>query len=277
MAEDFHHKILRWVSGELARDGVPIEERLSTALRLLAKHRGQLVGIALHRQSGPLVRSGPFQGMKLPVATGEGCVVPKLLGCYEAELHPIWQRCQQRGYNAIINIGCADGFYAVGLARLMPDATVYAHDIVAERQSLCRQLAEDNGVGERVIVGGTFAHGDFAQFSAQRTLVLCDIEGDELTLLDPEQAPALAGMDILVELHDAFRAGLSDTLTARFAPTHDIERIGHGGRNPAAYGDLARAAELDQWLAVWEWRDGPTPWAFMTAKNPGRPTAESRA
>jgi hypothetical protein len=58
----------------------------------------------------------------------EGCAVPKLLGCYEQELHPALNRAIDTDYGVILNIGCAEGYYPVGLARVLPTAHVIAFD-----------------------------------------------------------------------------------------------------------------------------------------------------
>jgi len=42
----------------------------------------------------------------------------KLLGFYEQPLQPYIEQVIQTGYPTIINIGCAEGYYAVGLAHL---------------------------------------------------------------------------------------------------------------------------------------------------------------
>ena len=80
-------------------------------------------------QLGDRVVAGPFAGMTYPPDSAEGYFVPKLLGCYEQELHPaLAQFCQGRP-GTVLNIGCAEGYYAVGLARALPNVTIYAWDI----------------------------------------------------------------------------------------------------------------------------------------------------
>jgi len=78
------------------------------------------------------------------------------LGCYEHELHPHVERLIGRTFDALLNIGCADGYYAVGLARRMPGAPVFAHDLNPKAQTGCREVAALNGVAERGQVGGLF-------------------------------------------------------------------------------------------------------------------------
>ena len=60
----------------------------------------------------------------------------------------------ERRYDALINIGAAEGCYAVGLARLMPGTEVVACDYDASAQAVCRELTEKNGVADRVVVSG---------------------------------------------------------------------------------------------------------------------------
>ena len=98
---------------------------------------------------------GPFQGMRFGSRAAEGCYLPKLLGCYEHELHPIIARLPRRGYRRVVNIGCAEGYYAVGLARLLPTATVLAFDSTAGARKLCAELAALNGVAERIAIEST--------------------------------------------------------------------------------------------------------------------------
>lgn len=267
MATNIHDRTMRLLLDIAARDELKTPAKLYQILRLVAKYRSHLIGNTLIRGGGLTVRSGPFAGMTMAARSAEGCHVPKLLGCYEQELHPVLARCAEAGYEAVVNIGCAEGYYAVGLARLLGGATVYAHDLDPAAQEACRALAEVNGVADRVVVGGGFAAEDFEAYRGRRALVVCDIEGAERDLLDPSRAPALAGFDILVELHDLFDRGVSAEVVARFAGSHDIERFGPGARDIGAFPELVALEQLDQWLGVWEWRSGPTPWAFMRARQ----------
>src|SRR5690349_4721229 len=147
------------------------------------------------REHGPLVIDGPFKGMRLAGAWSE---LPKFLGCYEHDLHAPVMAAAARGYRSVLNIGCAEGYYAIGLARLMPGCTVYAFDIDAEQRRRCAVNAEANGMAARVIVGGAFDGTGFADHPAGATLVVCDIEGAEDVLLDPKRWPALRHFDLLV-------------------------------------------------------------------------------
>ncbi len=251
----------------LARPDVPLDARLAEALRLLAKHRSESLLEALPAL-GSEVRRGPFTGMRLTGRSAEGCYVAKLLGTYEHDLHPTVEAFDARGYRDILNIGCAEGYYAVGLARRLDAVEVFAHDIDENACARCVELSALNGVAQRVHVGGRVHHADFARFADRpgRTLVLCDIEGGERDLLDPELAPTLATMDVLVEVHEVFAAGTGALLEERFAATHTIERIPFGATPLPPLPELAHLEHLDQLLAVWEWRLADPGWLWLEAR-----------
>src|SRR6266849_2653455 len=262
---DPHEAVLSQVD-RILHSALPVPEKLNGALRYLAKYRSALIQWTLIRTEGQKVLNGPFQGMMLASGSAEGCYVPKLLGCYEAELHPYIAEAAQRGYEAIINVGTAEGYYAIGMARLLPSCTVHTYDISPQAQAMCRELARQNGVAERVVIGGEFKGADFEAFAGRKTLVICDIEGAELELLDPERFPGLHKLDVIVELHDTAQRKCSEIVPRRFASTHAIAIVKRSARNLELPRSLDELGDLDRLLAIWEWRTGPTPWAVMTAK-----------
>jgi predicted RNA methylase len=264
---NLHERVLGMLQQILVVEELRPEAKLYRALRLLAKYRSELIAQELVRGGGLSVRSGPFAGMTMGEQRTEGCLVPKILGCYEQELHGILRELPARGYEAVLDIGCAEGYYAIGLALLLPEAEVWAYDMEDSARRTCAALAERNGVSGRVHIGERFALEDFRSFADRHVLVACDIEGGEVDLMDPEAAPALRRMDVLVELHDCFDPTISQRIVERFETSHEVRFVEAGARNAGGFPELAKLEHLDQLLALWEWRTGPTPWAFMTAKE----------
>lgn len=217
---------------------------------------------------GYIVQSGPFAGMTyVPIATGS-VLPPKLLGCYEQELHPVLEDIIYRNdYDAVVDVGCAEGYYAIGLALRLPNALVYAYDISPMARRLCRTLAELNGVSHRVTVSGRCDPAVMASLSGKRLLVICDCEGYEVTLLRPDLVPQLRESDILVELHDVLYPGLSQEVLPRFEKTHYISLIGTQERNPGNYPAISDLPPEQKRLAVDEFRPAMQ-WAFMSVKDP---------
>lgn len=241
---------------------------LHQSLRLLAKWRAALIAQDILRQSGAVIGHGPFKGMIYGAQATEGSTSARLLGRYEASLAPIIEDIVQRPYACVMDVGCAEGYYAVGLALRMPQAQIIARDILPAALEKCAALAARNGVLGQMQFGGAVTHSDFDRCTAAKTLVICDIEGAEAALLDPVAAPGLLAADILVEAHDCMAQGLSQMLAQRFAPSHDVQILHRSLDAGALPNWMHRYSDLDRLLALWEWRAGPTPWLWMTAKSP---------
>jgi SAM-dependent methyltransferase len=227
---------------------------------------------ALTGSFGYRVQSGPFVGMQLPTEAAwnrDGDLAPKLLGCYEEELHRPLAELVARKPVRILNIGCAEGYYAVGLARLAPYATVFAYDINEDAQAICRLAAVANGVGSRLIVGGECTpEGLRTQIARDgRTLIVMDCEGAELTLLDPKTVPELATCDILVECHDFLDRAITHTLRERLTLSHVVEDIVEGARDPNKNALVRQWDSLDRWLIVNEGRPEMMNWLLCRARR----------
>lgn len=267
-APGLHAQVRAQLLKNLDAAGADEASALNNALRLLGKWRSVLIQNTVLQHHGTRVWQGPLQGLDFLAQSAEGCHVAKLLGCYEQPLQPHIEAAIQAQYPVVLNIGCAEGYYAVGMARRMPGTIVHARDTNAVAQATCTALAQKNAVADRVHVGGQFDTGDFAAFAQQRVLVLCDIEGGERALLDPLEAPALRGMDLIVESHECLVPGITAELVRRFAASHDIQVIADSGQRQLAQAPpwFLQLAHLDQLLATWEWRSGPTPWLVMRAR-----------
>ena len=116
------------------------------------------------------------------------------------------------------------------MARRMPYTQILAFDLNPKAQEVCKDLALKNGVADRVKVGALFKPEDFETYRNQKVLVLCDIEGAEKELLNPEAAPVLKGMDIIVESHECLLLGITQVLFDRFKETHHITLVNDNGQ-----------------------------------------------
>jgi hypothetical protein len=227
---------------------------LQQSLPVAAQTRRSEINSALIQLHGLSVVSGPFVGMKLLVEAtwGDGDLSPKLLGCYEAELHPAIAEAVSRDPRTVINIGCAEGYYAVGMALALPQARVYAFDSDEKGQAICRRAAAANQVSQRIMVAGTCGIETIRGIISQdeRPLLIVDCEGAELQLLDPAQAPEILQCDMIIECHDFINSQITPTLLARFASSHNIETVFEGPRDPNKFVSLQDRGSLDRWLAV---------------------------
>ena len=215
-----------------------------------------------------IVQSGPFKGMILPLthSWGTGDIAPKLLGTYECELHPAIEKAIARNPEVVFNVGAAEGYYAVGLARRLPGVQVFAFDKDAKSSEVCMAAQELNGV-PRCAKG---AFNNLSWLSGHRnTLIVMDIEGEELIVLD-DTDPYFGNLkyaDLIVECHDFKNPSISETLVDRFSSTHDIAFAREGPRNPHAFPILQKLCSLDKSLATSENRPQTMSWIIAWAKE----------
>ncbi|MEZ6138005.1 MAG: methyltransferase [Pirellulaceae bacterium] len=212
----------------LVRAGQFIEARRQACLGLDDWWYDEFVYAQLPRLFPDLrVQNGPFQGMQYPASESVcSAVFPKLLGSYEREIQPAVEKFCNGHYQTIVDIGCAEGYYAVGMALRNPHANVHAFDIDQRARRLCQAMAALNQVGNRVQVLATCDSIQLRELSKTgRMLVICDCEGFELELFDDETVDAMRGHDLLIELHDGVDPAISGTLSQRYQASHHLQLV----------------------------------------------------
>lgn len=210
------------------------------------------------------VQGGPFAGMRYVSQPGGSAFYPKLIGCYEEELHGVLESTLSSAHALVVNVGCGEGYYAVGLALRLPRARVHAFDIGQRSRRLCAEMAHLNGVAGRVKIAGLCTPERLRRITRKPALVVCDCEGCELELIDPDLVPGLRACTLLVELHDFIDGQISRTIISRFAPTHDITLVKSVARDPSAFPALDALNPDERLLAVAEGRPETMQWAYMT-------------
>lgn len=219
------------------------------------------------------VLSGPFAGMRYLNETIWGPIPPKWIGCYEAELHPVIDEILQTDYESIADVGSAEGYYAAGLARAFPEVMVKSYDTDPIGRRQLKRLAGLNHL-RNLTVNRWCGADELSAIIKGRSLLICDIEGYEVELLDPASTPPLEMADILVETHPfgtMTMEQVTQTLVSRFSATHLIERI-LSRTDPLSLEGVERLRGLDSDLltkAQGEGRWTPQVWLWMKTKNRG--------
>jgi hypothetical protein len=156
-----------------------------------------------------------------------GIHIPKLLGIYERELNPYIEQACALNFSLIVDIGAAEGYYAVGMTFRNPQAHVIAFEMQAKERSALAEEARLNTVTDRLEIRGKCEPEDLERVLADtpRPFVICDAEGYEAMLIDPAAVPSLRRALILVELHEFVEKGISEKIRERFAITHKITHI----------------------------------------------------
>jgi hypothetical protein len=219
---------------------------------------------------GSTVRGGPFSGLLYPVECfAVGDIVSKLVGAYEEEIHPFIEEVIRRPPRVFVDIGCAEGYYAVGIALKCPEIVVHAFDIDPAARRECRRLARLNGCSDRVRVHGRCTpRGLLGLVAKQPSFVLSDCEGGELDVFSDRVVKGLAECSALVELHHVAGQSVEREISRRFSVTHVGEFVSSRGRDPSRYPALDVLDPGGRLLALDELRVREMRWANFTPQSP---------
>jgi hypothetical protein len=201
----------------------------------------------------------------------------KLLGLYEQEVCELIGRIKA-DRSTFVDLGAADGFYAVGLVATRHFERSYCYEIDDASRENLREMANRADVGANVHLFGAatasfpaelVAHG--VRFSD--SVVLCDIEGHEFEVLTRECLEQLKDAQVIVELHDFQIANghgprLYRELLERAGEFFNIREYRTGVR------DLSKVplfddhwTDTDRWLACSEGRAKLMTWLHLEPKQ----------
>jgi hypothetical protein len=206
---------------------------------------------------GSTVRYGPFAGTIYPLeAALSHNSIPKLLGTYEQELHYTIRNIGQRKYDLIVDIGGAEGYYAVGLARLLR-TKVLTYDPEPIERSFCEKAARLNAVSQFIELRDLFRASDVRLLRNRRVLGISDCEGFESEIFNASTIHDMTGWDLLIELHGE----AAEKLTSLRWP-QKVVIITRGPRS-RTYVELEGLGDQDTLLSegraenqMWLWCDG---------------------
>ena len=215
---------INWMWNSLSKTIIPLAHYAQIA-KLQGEKRETIPVSPNPVFEGMAVMHGVFAGMKYPEMASIGSVLlPKLLGSYEKEIQPLLKTICDNQYSEIVDIGCAEGYYAVGLAMKIKTAKIFAFDTNVEAIRLCEAMAELNNVSERITTGSFCDAKTLISLPlTERALIVSDCEGYEKELFSKDTVPFLTQHELLIEVHDFMDIEISSYLRELFELTHNIE------------------------------------------------------
>lgn len=220
-----------------------------------------------------VVKNGVFKGLKYPELRSVcSAICPKLLGSYESEIESVLERIVGNEYTEIVDIGCAEGYYAVGLAMRIGAAKVYAYDTDKQALRLCKDMAILNGVSARLLTGTFCDLSTLKNISfTSKALILSDCEGYEKNLFTRDAVELLAPHDLLIEIHDFIDIEISTQIREVFRETHEIEVYQSIDDIKKAqvyeYKELEKFSLSDRKAILAEGRPAIMEWFFMRSRR----------
>lgn len=264
----------------MSRDGAG-SRGLWTELRECAtwlSSPGAYASLQIARQTSCGVLRGPFAGMLYPrslVARGlfPG---PYVAGSFECELDPVIEEIIAAEPEVLVNVGSAQGYYAVGLGRAVWEMAVIAYESDPAMRAAARRIALLNEVEPRIDARGLCTVGELAglepRLEGRSICVLMDCEGAEAELVDIDAVPWLARASLLIELHGGTRA----LLERRLAGSHELRIVRGEPRWASRFPELwwvNGLRQIDRELVIAEYRQGIQEWLWAVPKGGGGPAA----
>jgi hypothetical protein len=182
-----------------------------------------------------VVHYGPFSGMKYILNLNDKFNLPKLIGSYESCLHNAINELIKKDYDIIINIGSADGYYAVGFAYKMKNVEVLAYELNNKLSSRCIYLAQINNLEDKVKVYEKYDDYIIYKNPKQKILIFCDVDGAEEYIFSDSTISRYKYCDLLIEFHDHYKAKISKKIFQLFKETHEYKIIKYQNPNIADY------------------------------------------
>ncbi len=175
------------------------------------------------------IKSGLFAGMCYGSNAVGSSLMPKLLGTYEKELTGAIG--QLPVFDIAIDVGAAEGWYAVGLLYRKKTRAVVAFELAGEGRKICRENAERNGVAGQIQIKGGCTAGDLqsllraCQEKRQRVLIISDCEGFEKELFSAETINLCALAWLIIETHELQAPSGREYLVQNLQASHAVTRI----------------------------------------------------
>jgi len=219
------------------------------------------------------VLNGVFKDLQYPsLNITESTLVPKIVGSYEYQLQHWLSQIINTNYSDIVNIGSAEGYYAVGLAKKMPNTVIHCYDINEKDIEFSKQMAKANNASN--LTWNTFCNENTLLNFAYRgkTLIICDCEGYELELFTKTVIDKCKHVDFLIELHDVVNPIISSQILSNFQSTHTFNVVNNKDVDYSMLNGLQKLSPKEREFALFEHRGGLyknifMEWVFLTPKE----------
>ena len=174
-----------------------------------------------------IVVDGPFSGLILHNRGLGSAYFPKLFGTCEECLHQTIYGLALNEYDNLIVFGVGEGYYGLGLYKLLkPKNNTILYDILEENIIACNVNAEINNIKEISILKEKVNADTLLTFNElEKSLIFCDIEGDEVNVFTDQNIYLFKNADLIIEIHDHVDIEIYDFLVKLFYQTHNIETI----------------------------------------------------
>jgi hypothetical protein len=220
------------------------------------------------------VAYGPLKGMSFNrnVWWGTYDGITKMLGVYELHVLERLIELSKKGHSTFIDIGAADGYFAVGMVYSKAFDQTYCFEISRHGQEHIRSNAKTNSCADQVIIKGEAEYDSLKEIldKENNAVVLIDIEGAESDFLSKNVLSLLQQCHVICELHPWLHSNGYDRREKLISDTKDIFNVSVIQRdtyNPNQFSDLSDLKDEERLIAFGEERGRNMEWLVLEPKQ----------
>ena len=200
---------------------------------------------------------------------------PKLLGLYEEQIQNLIVDIQKKkNLKTLINIGCGDGYHALGLVKNKFFDKSICYEISLEARNILETNIKKNNLYDKFIIRKEAnideIKKDLQKLKSEETLFLIDIEGTEFTLFKDEDLNFLKKSYLVIEDHNFFIKDneLKEKFYLSLHKFFNVVFIENGPRNPFIIQNdfLDQLNDDSRFLLLSEGRPQKMRWIFLSPK-----------
>ena len=261
----------------LRRDGIrwAVKRRITRILTkpFCIQRAKNKVWQALLKKHNYIVAYGPFEGMQLgkDVWWSKNDRITQILGVYEQHVMEKLIEYGKRQSHPFIDIGAADGYFAVGMAFSKSVNKVYAFEISSVGQEKIKENAARNSCSDLVFVRGEPNYESLNSIISESSgaVVLLDIEGDEFQFLTEEILTLMRNCYVVCELHPwIVKAGYEKQkqLISKAENIFNVSMIQREAYGPNQFEELSEFSDEERLIALGEGREKNMKWLVLEPK-----------
>lgn len=203
--DDFIRSELAYFEPILERQRLSTQEMREKWRKETVAERLERVSLETYDMCDGRIKYGPFIGLKLNKDAwwGRCDLGSQCLGLYERDVLDLI--VDNGGYDHFIDIGAADGYYAIGMLFSGLAKKAICFEISKQGQTAIQQnWITNDSIGELEVYGeaNTSSIKKLPEDALKKTLVLIDIEGFEFYLLQKEVISRFQSCEIIIEIHN---------------------------------------------------------------------------
>jgi len=236
---------------------------------VVTQTRREVLGKKVWEYYGGEIAYGIFKGVKINSHSdwsGTKDTGPKILGLYENQ---ILKWIQQKNFDLLIDIGAADGYYALGILSSKIASRAVTFEISVNDREITKASAINNSVDDKIFIRGEATTSEIIETlkSCSNGLIIIDIEGGEYNLVTSELLDAAKNCWLVIEIHEILNKDIQVNMLNLCKESHDFEELTSLERNFPKDSFTEKLTDNERALLLSEGRPYAMSWMCLSPKR----------